>query len=350
MESIQTSKKTTSRQTNIELCRIISIVMVVLLHSDFAVFGWPSTWVEPKMGLLALESFCIIGVNVFVLISGYFSIKLKKQTFIKLFYICIFCALIKIIFDIIFEGHIHQSNFLFISKSNWFIPCYIALILFSPMLNSLCERTSKKELGVLLLLLFTYETYFGFFPAQEKYSSLMVGHGISLFHFAFLYLLARYIRIHGIPNPIKKFGLIVYCICSLLIMVTAFILIKTENQSFKIGDNFLINQLYDYSNPLVILSSVGFLIFFVNIKIKKLGGVNYLAQSVLSLLILHTSKEAFSILSPQYRFIYNYYDGVKVIFFWLITIMIVCILCILIDQIRLFSFKLFTRLVKKKIQ
>ena len=58
------------RQSNIELCRIISIVMVMLLHSDFQVFGWPMTLSETSLGLISLESFCIIGVNVFVLITG----------------------------------------------------------------------------------------------------------------------------------------------------------------------------------------------------------------------------------------------------------------------------------------
>lgn len=81
MENTQYATDGEVRQSNIELCIIISIIMVMLLHSDFQVFGWPQTINDTSFSLLALESFCIIGVNVFVLITGYFSTRPKFRSF-----------------------------------------------------------------------------------------------------------------------------------------------------------------------------------------------------------------------------------------------------------------------------
>ena len=71
----------TPRKSNIELLRIVSIVMVLIVHLDGASLGLP----EPMGNItavsgrdwwrLVVESFAIIGVNCFTLISGYFGIK-----------------------------------------------------------------------------------------------------------------------------------------------------------------------------------------------------------------------------------------------------------------------------------
>lgn len=264
------------RQTNIELCRIISIMLVLLVHSDFAVFGWPSSWEEPNVPLLALESFAIIGVNVFVFISGYFSVKVKKSSLTKLLFICLFCAFVKIVFDALFEERIALMNFFFVSKSNWFIPAYLGLILLSPFLNAFCEKTTKRELGRILFALIIFEAYFGFFPAFDGYAVKVISHGLSVFHFVVLYLIARYIRLFGIPHFLKKYCFVFYICCSLLLTSLAFILIKTNHQSVMIGKDNLVNQLFDYSNPLVIFSSVCFFLTFVKLSnnkiVARLGG------------------------------------------------------------------------------
>ena len=72
------------RASNIELCRIFSIICVLLVHSAFAYNGWPTNLNETSYGLMLLESFSIVGVNVFIFISGWFSIKLKLKTILNI--------------------------------------------------------------------------------------------------------------------------------------------------------------------------------------------------------------------------------------------------------------------------
>ena len=63
-----------TRLSNIELCRIVSIVLVMLVHTTFQSIGWNCS----SLGILLLAAFSIVGVNVFVLITGFFSAEPKK--------------------------------------------------------------------------------------------------------------------------------------------------------------------------------------------------------------------------------------------------------------------------------
>lgn len=69
----------TQRQSNIELCRLLSILLVMLVHTTHS----PLVDLN-SIGELLLEGFSIIGVNVFVLITGYFSTTPKKTSLINL--------------------------------------------------------------------------------------------------------------------------------------------------------------------------------------------------------------------------------------------------------------------------
>lgn len=72
-----------TRKSNIELLRIISMILIVLNHSNYLIFGSViGEEIEQdsfrSFGRMLFEQLCIIGVNVFVLISGYFGIRPTK--------------------------------------------------------------------------------------------------------------------------------------------------------------------------------------------------------------------------------------------------------------------------------
>lgn len=88
------------RQSNLELCRIVAILLVVLLHSNFGWCGWPSSIDDCNIPMLFVEAFAIVGVNVFVMITGYFSTNLKTKSIINLFYICLFYAVVRLLYGV----------------------------------------------------------------------------------------------------------------------------------------------------------------------------------------------------------------------------------------------------------
>ncbi|KAA9302211.1 acyltransferase family protein [Aerococcus sanguinicola] len=71
------------RQTNIELLRIISIIMIIFHH--FAVhggFNWEATAITiPHFWYNFIVIGGKVGVNIFILISGYFLITKQDKLF-----------------------------------------------------------------------------------------------------------------------------------------------------------------------------------------------------------------------------------------------------------------------------
>ena len=69
-----------ARQANIELLRIIAMLMVVTLH--YLIKGQAAISLEQDTGILNLllwflKAMCIVTINVYVLISGYFLVEAK---------------------------------------------------------------------------------------------------------------------------------------------------------------------------------------------------------------------------------------------------------------------------------
>ena len=76
------------RKSNLELLRILSILMIITIHYFLYMmncdFNNLNNFSQTNNFYLVriLESFCIIGVNLFALITGYFMIK-KESVNIK---------------------------------------------------------------------------------------------------------------------------------------------------------------------------------------------------------------------------------------------------------------------------
>lgn len=130
-----------TRQSNIELCRLASILLVMLVHTTQQSLGC-----EMSLGALLLEGFSIIGVNVFILITGYFSAAPKKTSLINLAFICLFWMMIKVVCRFEFNQPLGVKYAFFITSSNWFIASYIGLLFLTPMLNVFCNTVRNRVL------------------------------------------------------------------------------------------------------------------------------------------------------------------------------------------------------------
>ena len=270
------------RNSNIELCRIASIALVLLVHSAFAANGFPKELTASSLWLICIESISIIGVNTFIFISGYFSIKLKPRTiyslvFASAFYYCILTG-----FSLLAGEAFSLRNLMFISNSHYFILDYLGLTLLSPILNKFCENIDKKTFLQTLLLLLIYQTYFGYFPGANNTE---FDYGYSLMSFSIIYLIARYIKQYGMPLIIKKYSGTLYLISTLFMIGAACLFIK-------IGYGNRIGLIYAYNNPLIIFSSICFFLYFEKQDIKENSFINHIAKSTLGILLFHASTAA----------------------------------------------------------
>ena len=323
-----------NRLSNIELCRIFSIFLVLLVHSQFHAQGMATQPSSSAYLTYLLEGLAVIGVNAFILISGYFSIKLKLKSILNFIYICLFYGIIINIYSLSI-GDFDSKNLFFISNSNWFIPDYFGLMIISPILNKFVESSSKKTFSIVLLLFIIYQTWFGWVPGKN----IDFQYGYSIISFSVIYLIGRYLKIYQINIPFKY-------------AFSLFIIITVANASLAffamtLGMMNITNRLYCYNNPIIIFNAILFFYIFKSFNIKNNKWVNHIAKSTLTILILHINYYSWQWLKPLFVQIKNDFNAWQYLIILLVSILAIMSICVIIDQIRLLSYSYIEKKINK---
>ena len=270
------------RQSNIELLRIIAITMVLMLH--FNVNGWypdvlsgRATFSWSSLNGNLIESFCIAAVNVFVMISGYFAIKLSVKSVLNLYIRCVIIGIITYLAYILIVGkpislYALGGRVLAFSHNHWwFVISYLGLMAISPILNIGSETLNKRTYQYMLIILSVVLCYFGWLKYLEKLND-----GYSLIHFVYLYIVARYIKLHVSLTKIRTYRWVWFSI----FIVSALVLCA---MSFMVARN-----MFTYDNPIVVLESISLLLFFLSVPFYN-RFVNWVAASVFSAYLIQES-------------------------------------------------------------
>ena len=138
------------RSSNIELLRIVSMVLIVMFH--FSVHGsWPAE--GPLASDIAVECLSFggkLGVNCFVIITGYFMVsgRLRLASLLRVVLETWFYSFallgIFLIADptLVTEEKLRRALMPIVSGEYWFVTCYLALMVVSPFLNVLYRQLS----------------------------------------------------------------------------------------------------------------------------------------------------------------------------------------------------------------
>lgn len=243
------------------------------------------------VALSLCDAFCLVAVNVFVLISGWFSIRLNFKSVLNLYLMLAFYAgVLYLVHLYMVGGSLNRwclyNTLLPISHAPgwWFVPCYVFLMLFSPLLNRACDNLSKREFGVLLLFLTIVNCYFGFYRGM----SVNVN-GYNLMNFIYLYMIGRYLYLYGksMLSSIPQWGYAsLFVIGSLLLSF-----MHIMNDILWHSDNPLLLCTNYYNHPLLIVNAITLLMLFANMHFQN-NFVNYCASSVLPVYLIHDNNYA----------------------------------------------------------
>ena len=196
------------RQSNMELLRLVAMMMILVMHMDYGAFGLPTAEsVEnapmTTFGRIFVEHLCLVAVNVYVLISGWFGIRPKMKSFVRLMlqvamYSIIITGAFLLLGKTTFKiGYV--TDMLIIGKQYWFVVSYLLLYLVSPILNTFVEHSSKREFQWMLLVFFGFQFVYSWIFGLEEFAG-----GYSALSFMGLYLLARYVKIYENDNERRK--------------------------------------------------------------------------------------------------------------------------------------------------
>lgn len=218
-------QKSTARQSNIELLRIFAMVMIIAhhigAHSGFDYSATMPVW--NKIWIQFIQTGGKIGVNIFVLISGYFlicakSLRLSKvaKLWVQLLTYSVGLYLLFVLLgEETFSAWALIGRFFPITNSSWwFAKTYFILFLLSPFinigLNALGQKNHLRLLAVLTVLWCLIPTFF---------SDLMESSG--LLWFIYLYALAGYIRLYV---DLKRIPARIWFLAALALTAATFLL------------------------------------------------------------------------------------------------------------------------------
>ena len=308
------------RNSAIEMLRILSMMMVLMVHFVGATFGLPTReqLYALDSGVLwkdVLESLSIVGVNCFVLISGYYGIKATRRRLLDFTLWCLFASLLAYACRCVEAGCLADGlvgALLVYSKTDlWFVPAYLALFLLSPLLNAGLERLDGRRLHLMLLALIFINVYLGWFHKGGINPT-----GYNVMQMVFLYVIGH--CLHRNLPLLQAFPLWGY-LCVYLLSTVAIGLALD----------------FAYNNPFVLLSAVALFMVFVKIPAFSSPAVNWVSVSVFMVYLLHKTPYFWIKLRNSLIGLYEDYDTFGFLWRSLALYVAIFVVCILVDKVRM---------------
>lgn len=279
------------RDSNLELMRIIAMLLIVAHHyvvnsgltlPEGPIFADPMS--KRSLFLLVFGAWGKIGINCFMMITGYFMCKsnITVKKFAKLFLEVMFYRLvIYAVFRISgyepFSFKFLVDRFIPITNINQnFTPCFILFFLFIPFLNKLVQNLNEKQhLALIGLCSFTYIVFGTLHRVSMNYVSW----------FIVLYFISSYIRLY----PKKWFSntKITGALLLFSVVLSVCSVIGCTWVGTKIGKNAPFFFVMDSNAFFAVAVGIFAFLFFKNIRIPYSRIINTVAASTFGVLLIH---------------------------------------------------------------
>lgn len=287
------------RNPNIELLRIILMLMILILHY----FNQGRALWDVSEGSInyyliwIVEAICYVSVNGYMLISGYFLWKTefrlnKLISFwltgsfysVVLFVMCVALNIYEFSVKGVLTAIFHVS-----SRANWYVTVYFALYCLLPLLNYAIQAMSKKEIKMVTAAVFIL---FSIIPTILFFwDAFGVNSGYSLLWYMALYLVGALLnrfyveKIKTIKTSVLTLGMLAVLLLPILkFAVRAMSDIIPAISGFE-------DILYKYNSTPVVIASVSMFCLFARIQIsgdRITRLINRIAKTTLGVFIIHT--------------------------------------------------------------
>lgn len=280
-----------SRNVSLDLLKILCMFLIVMHHfSIYSELAYNGTdFSERDLFLTIISLAGKIGVNVFMLISGYFLYrshfsvkKLIHLELVTMFFSVFFFILFVVIGDKEFSWSQLIVNLMPTTFGRyWFIKSYIFIYLLSPFINrTLRDITKENFIGLIAILL-------AFGSLMPMISQLIVRNGYfdNMFWLLIIYIIGAYFRKYDDDFRKRSFFLKGFLLMTSLFILGCIILylfnLKSENK-FS-----MIFYRESYNLP-VFLVSVFLFLLFKTLNIKKMAGlISHFSSLMFGVYLIH---------------------------------------------------------------
>lgn len=317
--------------------------MILVIHANMISLLRPTTDelllnAIPTITRYFFESFGIVGVDIFVLISGWFLINTRAKSFFSFFF-QILTLWGGIFLLMLFTGNTQLSvkNVLEVfafTKWDWFVKAYIVLMIIAPILNTYVKNSSERLQRNILIGFLVFQSTYGWLGGANRFFV----NGYGPLSFVGLYLLAQYIhstikqletphRIYRLFNLNKK--------CDLMVFIGSITINTFLNMTGLYLGIDISNTIYAYTNPFTIIAALYLLLFFSKINIKNSRIVNMLAAGSFAVYLIHSQVDIRPLFNRAVLFIYASFNNVTCILVLFVFLVLVYIVSVAIDLPRL---------------
>lgn len=260
-----------SRNYSLDLLRIISMFMIVCLHSNShgGLMEIPETGFDAyRIFSWCIQAMSVVSVDVFVLISGYFlcqqSFRLSRvfrlmlQTWFYSWIICLIFIVLKRLPAV--SSTTISSVFAISFRWYWFISAYIGMSLLSPILNHVldtCSRVQHLIAAVVMVLLFS--TWCDVIPQADPFA---VSSGSSLTWFITLYVVAAYIRRYVDLGKVKHTFKVFLGLSALLVAIMLVFYFLSRKISL-FASYAMHNYYFRFNSGIVLASAIALFLTFL---------------------------------------------------------------------------------------
>lgn len=272
-----------NRQSNFEVLRILCALMIIAGHVVM-IHGANNS--EDALIDELLRPWFMCAVNSFVLLSGYFGIRINAKkmwqmndmvTFYSVFLLGVACT---------FGGHILDTKrdfmyfFPVLTKKYWFITVYFALCLLAPALNVFGEKVDKLLLKKTIwigICLFVAVPSLGYLL---NFNAVVEDAGYGIMSFCLLYFIGRYWKMY---NVLARFTITTYLMTYVVCMMSCGLLQWVY--SCLLG--FPFTSFISYNTAFIFVGSLALFGFFSKLNIGSNRFVNWLSSFCLSSYVIH---------------------------------------------------------------
>ena len=203
------------------------------MHSVSIAYNSPN--ITNSIAHVAINAIGNMGVTLFILISGFFGIRLRVSKVWWLWSLMLFYSLLLFSIQYFLKetppiGNEHTKEFLkqlyvaftpATSGTWWFCTSYLIVLVLSPFFNKLSEIISKRQFQYLLAVLITI---YSLAPTFLMHSLSNTPNGKCTENMILAYLIGRYFYFYGIPKLIRNNAVTIFTFCFCIIFFVDYFL------------------------------------------------------------------------------------------------------------------------------